>query len=178
MAVSSDLLNSSTNLAWTLEGMTWGPSILWFVWMPPSLSNRLLPPPFTFTITFDVDSPVVPFCMQVMVDPDAPSPSNPNLREYLHWLAILSPFSSLFSLLVCLVYGVLSLSFSTDGGRLLCFSCVWENWGELQLKRGRENLFFLKKQERGCVKLSWWTGTKKKKNRQSLSKATVTLFHL
>ncbi|XP_070003561.1 protein VERNALIZATION 3-like [Nicotiana sylvestris] len=22
----------------------------------------------------------------VMVDPDAPSPSNPNLREYLHWL--------------------------------------------------------------------------------------------
>jgi len=23
--------------------------------------------------------------LQVMVDPDAPSPSNPNLREYLHW---------------------------------------------------------------------------------------------
>ncbi|GJX09870.1 FT like protein [Tanacetum coccineum] len=23
---------------------------------------------------------------QVMVDPDAPSPSDPNLREYLHWL--------------------------------------------------------------------------------------------
>jgi hypothetical protein len=22
---------------------------------------------------------------QVMVDPDAPSPSDPNLREYLHW---------------------------------------------------------------------------------------------
>jgi protein FLOWERING LOCUS T len=24
--------------------------------------------------------------IQVMVDPDAPSPSDPNLREYLHWL--------------------------------------------------------------------------------------------
>ncbi|KAK6144936.1 hypothetical protein DH2020_021756 [Rehmannia glutinosa] len=24
--------------------------------------------------------------LQVMVDPDAPSPSDPNLREYLHWL--------------------------------------------------------------------------------------------
>jgi hypothetical protein len=23
--------------------------------------------------------------LQVMVDPDAPSPSDPNLREYLHW---------------------------------------------------------------------------------------------
>ncbi|XP_011014868.1 PREDICTED: protein HEADING DATE 3A-like [Populus euphratica] len=26
------------------------------------------------------------FYTLVMVDPDAPSPSNPNLREYLHWL--------------------------------------------------------------------------------------------
>ncbi|GAU47635.1 hypothetical protein TSUD_137660 [Trifolium subterraneum] len=25
------------------------------------------------------------FYTLVMVDPDAPSPSNPNLREYLHW---------------------------------------------------------------------------------------------
>ncbi|KAH0714226.1 hypothetical protein KY284_007131 [Solanum tuberosum] len=24
--------------------------------------------------------------MEIVVDPDAPSPSNPNLREYLHWL--------------------------------------------------------------------------------------------
>ncbi|GJN38127.1 hypothetical protein PR202_gb27140 [Eleusine coracana subsp. coracana] len=27
-----------------------------------------------------------PFHLSVMVDPDAPSPSDPNLREYLHWL--------------------------------------------------------------------------------------------
>ncbi|CAI0401388.1 unnamed protein product [Linum tenue] len=26
------------------------------------------------------------YVLQVMVDPDAPSPSDPNLREYLHWL--------------------------------------------------------------------------------------------
>uniref|UniRef100_A0A3Q7GPH4 Flowering locus T n=1 Tax=Solanum lycopersicum TaxID=4081 RepID=A0A3Q7GPH4_SOLLC len=26
------------------------------------------------------------FYTLIMVDPDAPSPSNPNLREYLHWL--------------------------------------------------------------------------------------------
>jgi hypothetical protein len=25
------------------------------------------------------------WCAQVMVDPDAPSPSDPSLREYLHW---------------------------------------------------------------------------------------------
>jgi protein FLOWERING LOCUS T len=25
------------------------------------------------------------FVHQVMIDPDAPSPSDPNLREYLHW---------------------------------------------------------------------------------------------
>ncbi|XP_065865590.1 protein FLOWERINGUS T-like [Euphorbia lathyris] len=27
------------------------------------------------------------FYTLVMVDPDAPNPSNPHLREYLHWLA-------------------------------------------------------------------------------------------
>ncbi|KAI3746133.1 hypothetical protein L6452_08555 [Arctium lappa] len=30
--------------------------------------------------------PVSLFIILVMVDPDAPSPSDPNLREYLHWL--------------------------------------------------------------------------------------------
>ncbi|KVI07873.1 Phosphatidylethanolamine-binding protein PEBP [Cynara cardunculus var. scolymus] len=29
---------------------------------------------------------LVPISSFVMVDPDAPSPSDPNLREYLHWL--------------------------------------------------------------------------------------------
>ncbi|KAL9856853.1 putative PEBP-like superfamily protein [Arabidopsis thaliana] len=24
-------------------------------------------------------------CMQVMTDPDAPSPSEPNMREWVHW---------------------------------------------------------------------------------------------
>lgn len=28
---------------------------------------------------------LMPYFHQVMVDPDAPSPSNPNHREYLHW---------------------------------------------------------------------------------------------
>lgn len=28
--------------------------------------------------------------LQVMVDPDAPSPSEPNLREYLHWYVFCS----------------------------------------------------------------------------------------
>jgi len=28
---------------------------------------------------------MITFTKQVMVDPDAPSPSDPNLREYLHW---------------------------------------------------------------------------------------------
>ncbi|KAK2397010.1 protein FLOWERING LOCUS T [Trifolium repens] len=28
------------------------------------------------------------FYTLVMVDPDAPSPSNPNLREYLHWIHV------------------------------------------------------------------------------------------
>nr|QDK54859.1 FLOWERING LOCUS T-like 1 [Chenopodium ficifolium] len=34
------------------------------------------------------------FYTLVMVDPDAPSPSNPNLREYLHWLVTDIPGST------------------------------------------------------------------------------------
>nr|QTM97700.1 flowering locus T protein [Crocus sativus] len=34
------------------------------------------------------------FYTLVMVDPDAPSPSNPHLREYLHWLVIDIPGST------------------------------------------------------------------------------------
>ncbi|RVX23826.1 Protein HEADING DATE 3A [Vitis vinifera] len=56
--------------------------------------------------------------MQVMVDPDAPSPSNPNLREYLHWLG-LSLFPSLslclsFSYMeTCYVWHHFPFNFST-----------------------------------------------------------------
>ncbi|KAL1309474.1 hypothetical protein HN51_052158 [Arachis hypogaea] len=31
------------------------------------------------------------FYTLIMVDPDAPSPTNPNMREYLHWLVINIP---------------------------------------------------------------------------------------
>jgi len=33
-------------------------------------------------------------CMQVMTDPDAPSPSEPSMRELIHWSLFLSLFSS------------------------------------------------------------------------------------
>ncbi|KAG8390711.1 hypothetical protein BUALT_Bualt01G0111900 [Buddleja alternifolia] len=49
------------NLGLRLEGMIFVSSTLWF-------QASLL------------------VSLQVMVDPDAPSPSDPSLREYLHWL--------------------------------------------------------------------------------------------
>lgn len=36
--------------------------------------------------------------IKVMVDPDAPNPSNPTLREYLHWWSIDLSYLSLFVL--------------------------------------------------------------------------------
>ena len=57
-------------------------------------------------------------CMQVMVDPDAPSPSNPNLREYLHWLGL-----SLFpSLSLCLSFSYMETCYVWVWGVLSCFS--------------------------------------------------------
>ncbi|WOK93105.1 protein HEADING DATE 3A isoform X2 [Canna indica] len=47
------------------------------------------------------------FYTLVMVDPDAPSPSDPNLREYLHWLVTDIP-------------GTTGASF---GRELLCYEC-------------------------------------------------------
>jgi hypothetical protein len=35
--------------------------------------------------------PMIPpsaWCLQLMTDPDAPSPSDPTMREYLHWYVL------------------------------------------------------------------------------------------
>lgn len=41
------------------------------------------------------------FYTLVMVDPDAPSPSNPSKREYLHWYAVKQSFGTLKATTFC-----------------------------------------------------------------------------
>ncbi|XP_051121470.1 protein FLOWERING LOCUS T-like isoform X1 [Andrographis paniculata] len=62
------------------------------------------------------------FYTLVMVDPDAPSPSNPSLREYLHWLVTDIPATTSATFGQYLFKGQVSIKF-----RRLSESAHWIN---------------------------------------------------
>ncbi|KAK8660257.1 hypothetical protein V6N13_051189 [Hibiscus sabdariffa] len=56
------------------------------------------------------------FYTLVMVDPDAPSPSDPNLREYVHWSAL-----SLYLCMYKLVTDIPATTGASFGQELMCY---------------------------------------------------------
>lgn len=61
------------------------------------------------------------FCSiyKVMVDPDAPSPSNPHLKEYLHWLVSFFPLKKIW--FYSLLYETLGLNLTNDKLTIIFF---------------------------------------------------------
>lgn len=92
MAMSSSLPGSPSSPRSRYLAVTWGPSSPWYVrvhiyWSSYSIV-RMRHPTNMPCETLYLSSPDCCFFIdisQVMIDPDVPGPSDPYLREHLHW---------------------------------------------------------------------------------------------